>query len=269
MSKKKSKHAGQYRAIAEYYDAEYETNDVLDNDVPLLLSHLPKKRQNVLELCCGTARCAIPIAQAGHRVVGFDIDADLIDIACRKRDAVGLSERELSLHTADALSFDFGEKFDWAFLVFNTLMNFTTAESQDALLRAVTAHLKPGGKFWVDVFNPDPGIYGLDYAPHFDSATFYVPALDRSVHRVTSLRRSTTTPQLQHTAFHYTWHDAHGELHEAVVKFDMTYMYPRELQRLLQAHGFTVDAIYGDYDRSPVTPESPRIIAVATMNKER
>src|SRR4051794_10033570 len=86
-----------YRAIADYYDAEYEPLGMLARDVPFFLRQLPKRRQSVLDLGTGTGRSSIPIAQAGHRVVGVDYDANLLEIASRKRDAVGLSDRDLSL----------------------------------------------------------------------------------------------------------------------------------------------------------------------------
>src|SRR5437763_1838120 len=78
-----------YRAIADYYDAEYADHPMLDRDVPFFLGHLPRKSQRVLELACGTARAAIPIAQAGHRVVGVDYAPEMLEIARHKRDAVG------------------------------------------------------------------------------------------------------------------------------------------------------------------------------------
>ena len=91
-----------YRAIAEYYDAENEHAAMLREDVPFFLRELPRReRQTVLELAVGTGRAAIPIAQAGHRVVGVDYAKDMLAIAKRKRDAVGLSDRELKLVDAD------------------------------------------------------------------------------------------------------------------------------------------------------------------------
>jgi SAM-dependent methyltransferase len=200
-------------------------------------------------------------------VVGFDIDDALLDIARRKREGAGLTDAQLTLICADALKFDLQEEFDWAFLIFNTLLNFTTADSQDALLANTVRHLKPGGKLWIDIFNPDLSILSIPYAPHFDSASFYVPSLDRCVHRVTSLRQSEKVPQLQHMAFQYTWADAAGELQTKSVQFDMTWMFPRELTRLLERHGLRVDQVYGDYDGSDVTPASPRLIALATKLK--
>src|SRR5882724_2359248 len=129
-----------YRAIAQYYDAEYQSRDMLAQDVPFFLGQLPKKRQSVLELAVGTARAAIPIAQAGHRVVGVDYDARMLAIAKRKRDAVGLTDKQLKVLRQDVLRLDVGERFDWICIFFNTLVNFTTLEQQDRLLQGVRKH---------------------------------------------------------------------------------------------------------------------------------
>src|SRR5215203_5043230 len=74
-----------YKANADYYDAEYEHSPMLQCDVPFFLGHLPRKRQRVLDVACGTGRASIPIAQAGHRVVGIDYDQDMLDRAAFKR----------------------------------------------------------------------------------------------------------------------------------------------------------------------------------------
>src|SRR5881227_3501310 len=123
-----------YHAIAEYYDAEYQAREMLAQDVPFFLGQLPKRRQSVLELAAGTARAAIPIAQAGHRVVGVDYDARMLAIAKRKRDVVGLTDSQLKLLRQNVLRLDLGQKFDWICIFFNTLLNFTTLEQQDRLL---------------------------------------------------------------------------------------------------------------------------------------
>lgn len=255
--------AGHYRAIAEYYDAEYVSNYVLDHDVPMLLSHLPKRRQRILELCCGTGRCAVPLAEAGHRVTGIDIDPALLAIARRKKQTSALRDDQLELLRADVLKFRREGAFDWVCLIFNTFLNFTTLAEQDAILRNAHASLRSGGRFWIDIFYPDLGILGVEHHEHFDSNTFYVPALNRSVHRTTELRRSKKRPQLQEVTFHYTWADDQGEVHHEQIRFDMTWMYPRELVLLLERHGFAVERLYGDYDGSDVTPESPRLICLA------
>src|SRR3984957_8489978 len=120
-----------YKAIAEYYDAENANHRVLEEDVPFFMGQLPRRRQSILELAVGTGRAAIPLAQAGHRVVGVDYAPDMLEIGRRKRDAVGLTEKHLRLIHGDAMSFDLGEKFDWVCVFFNTFLVFTTLEQQD------------------------------------------------------------------------------------------------------------------------------------------
>lgn len=144
-----------YRHVAEYYDAEYAHRKMLEQDVSFFLARLPKRRQEILELAVGTGRAAIPLAQAGHRVVGVDYARDMLDIARRKRDAVGLSDRDLELILRDALRLSLKRKFDWVCLFFNTFLVFTTLAEQDCLLRVVCSHLRSGGRFWLDIFLPD------------------------------------------------------------------------------------------------------------------
>src|SRR5688500_17894646 len=96
-----------YRAIAEYYDPENERHRILQEDVPFFLGQLPKERQSILELAVGTARAAIPLAQAGHSVVGVDYAPDMLEIARRKRDGVGLRDRDLRLVEADVAAPEF------------------------------------------------------------------------------------------------------------------------------------------------------------------
>src|SRR5262245_43265436 len=109
-----------YRAIAEYYDHENERLAWLQRDVPFFLKHAGKKPRGILELCVGIARAAIPIAQAGHQVVGVDYAADMLAIARRKRDSVGLRDGQLRLMHRDVLRLDLKQRFDWICIFFNT-----------------------------------------------------------------------------------------------------------------------------------------------------
>ena len=103
---------------------------MLESDVPFLLKHM-KGRQSVLELAVGTARAGIPLAQAGHRVVGIDNDAAVLRLAGAKRDVVGLKESQLRLVKQDILQLNLRQKFDWVVLLFNTFLIFTTLEQLD------------------------------------------------------------------------------------------------------------------------------------------
>lgn len=249
-----------YRAIAEYYDPENETHPVLREDVPFFLGQLPRRRkQTVLELAAGTARAAIPIAQAGHRVVGVDYAADMLAIARRKRDAVGLRDRDLELVRADVLTLDLRRRFDWVCIFFNTFLGFPTLEQQDKLLQTVRRHLKPAGRFWLDIFQPDLERLARERVTGIDPTSFYVPRFDRAVVKTISIR-TYPSRQLQQLTFHYTWFDGAGRRRRQKTVFDATFMFPRELQLLLERNGLRIEKQFGNYDGGPLDDDSPRMI---------
>ena len=249
-----------YRAIAEYYDPESERLPMLQEDVPFLLKQLPKRPQQVLELAVGTARAAIPIAQAGHRAVGVDYAPDMLAIARRKRDAVGLSERQLSLVEADVLKLNLRQKFDCVVILFNTFLGFTTLELQDRALTVVRKHLKPSGRFWLDIFNPDLSLLSHDRSHDLDASVFHVPRYDRTVFRSVDVRRDMARQWMEVT-FNYRWFEPSGRERREKTVFEMSVIYPRELRLLLERNGLLIEHLWGDYDGSPLSAHSPRMIA--------
>lgn len=248
-----------YRAIAAYYDAENERHAMLREDVPFFLGQLPRGRQEILELAVGTGRAAIPMAQAGHRVTGIDYVPDMLEIARRKRDSVGLSERELKLVQQNALGLSLGKKFDWVVILFNTLLAFTTLEEIDALMQGVRRHLKPNGRFWIDVFNPDHGMLSREAEKGLEQDVFYVPELGRTVYRQTDIARD-TAKQVMRVTFRYRWFDEMGREKREKFEFDMGCIFPRELRLLVERNGMRVENMWGNYDGSGFGKRSPRMI---------
>lgn len=249
-----------YKAIAEYYDAEYADLEMLRHDVPFFLGQVPKKKQSVLELAVGTARAAIPIAQAGHRVVGVDYARDLLAIARRKRDAVGLRERELSFRNGDVRKLELGRTFDWVCIFFNTLLAFPTLKDIDAVLQGARRHLKPAGRFWLDVFHPDLELLSAPMSLGIDPRLFHVPSLNRTVYETTDIRRD-LAKQVQEVTFNYSWFDEFGQIRRERNQFEMTWIFPRELQLLLERNGLLIEKLWGNYDGSVLKSASPRMIA--------
>lgn len=248
-----------YRAIAEYYDAENADQPVLEQDVPFFMGQLPQRRQSILELAVGTARAAIPLAQAGHRVVGVDYDEDMLAIGRRKRDMVGLSESQLELIRADCLDLNLDQQFDWVCVFFNTFLAFTTLEQQDAVLQGALRHLKPRGRFWLDVFQPDIKRLARPKSAGIDPTLFYVPRFDRTVLKTVDLRQFPER-QLQRVTFNYQWFTKQGDPRRRSRSFDLTYIFPRELRILLERNGLRIEHFWGNYDASPINENSPRMI---------
>jgi SAM-dependent methyltransferase len=254
-----------YRAIAEYYDAENESIPMLRQDVPFFIGQLPRRpRQTVLELAAGTGRAAIPLAQAGYAVTAVDYAADMLAIARRKRDAVGLTDAKLRLIEADILELDLGQTFDWICILFNTFLGFTTLDQQDRFLQIVRKHLKPAGRFWLDIFHPDHASLSQERRVDLSPNSFFVPEFDRTVFQTTEVRRG-ITGQLLRVTFHYQWFDKFGRERRQRTVYDMTYIFPRELQLLLERNGLQIERLFGNYDGSALSPNSPRMIARCTL----
>lgn len=251
-----------YRAIPHFYDDEYADLEMLQEDVGLFLKSLPRRRADVLMLACGTGRAAIPVALAGHRVLGVDLDARMIELARQKRDFSGLSARALDLEFGDILKWKTSRRFDVVSILFNSFLLFTTRETQDQVLQRCHAHLKRGGRLWIDIFNPDLARIADDEAWNADVRLFFSRELNCAVQRVTHIF-ATGVSQVRETVFEYTWFDEKQKRRSAKVRFELTYLFPRELESLLLRNGFEVERLMGDYDGGGMKAESPRIIVQA------
>jgi hypothetical protein len=122
-------------------------------------------------------------------------------------------------------------------------------------------HLKPGGRFWLDIFQPNLSLLARPRSQNLDPVIFYIPELNRTVFRNTTVKRDPAA-QIQEVTFRYRWFDDRGGEHNHRVTFPLTFIFPRELRILLERNGLMLQKMYGDYDGSDLNSDSPRIIAL-------
>jgi ubiquinone/menaquinone biosynthesis C-methylase UbiE len=252
-----------YQAIAELYDDEYAELDMLHRDVGFYLDQLPRRKQSILSLACGTGRDAIPLAQAHHNVVGVDLFEDMLAIARHKQSVCGIDDKQLRFVKQDLLKLKLNRSFDHAVCLFNGLLVFTTLPEQDRVLQNIRRHLKPGGTLWFDVFNPESARVFVDREEAIQPEVFFSRSLGTTVVRTTTLWRDKVRPHVRHTQFNYSWHEASGRKRASRVHFEVTWFMPREMVMLLERNGFEMISLWGDYDGSAITVDSPRVIAWA------
>ena len=95
----------------------------------------------VLDVGSGTGRVTVPLAQAGHRVLALDRDAELL--AELEHRAGGLS---VETACADARSFSFPDRrFPLIIVPMQTIQLLGGAEAHASFFRCARAHLSPGG----------------------------------------------------------------------------------------------------------------------------
>jgi hypothetical protein len=124
-------------------------------------------------------------------------------------------------------------------------------------------HLAPEGRLVFDFFHPklamlaapQPEKLGIDRVEGGKRIRRYwsaVPRVARQVNEVT---------------LRWEIEDADGRIEHARTGFEMRWFYRFELEHLLGRAGLEVEALYGNFDRSPFSDDSPEMIFVARATR--
>jgi SAM-dependent methyltransferase len=222
----------------------------------------------ILELGCGTGRVLLPLARAGHEIVGIDLTPYMLERCHAKLEEEPPEVRErVRLLAADMTSFDLGRRFALVTIPFAGFQHLRTVEQQLACLERCRAHLRPDGKLVLDLPNPDPAppSHVRDQGPSDGEATALIVEWTdgrriRWWATVTAFQRSLQCAEYEVT---YEIVEAGGATRRLSETFPLRYIFRYELEHLLVRAGFGLDALYGDYDRSPFADGSPAMVAVA------
>ena len=104
----------------------------------------------VLEFAIGTGRVGIPLMQRGLAVTGVDLSRHMVAQLRRKVD-----DRTLPVVVGDMATVRIDGTFSLVLLVFNSISNLRTQEEQVACFLNAARHLRPGGRFAIELWVPD------------------------------------------------------------------------------------------------------------------
>jgi SAM-dependent methyltransferase len=162
---------------------------------------------------------------------------------------------------ADMRSFDLaGRRFALVFSAFRAFQHLLSVEDQLCCLARVRAHLAPGGCFAFDVFNPRPERTAMEQEPESEDLRFSHDGDE--VVRLARVRRDRASQTL-HLVFRYERRRDGRVLGSERTAFRMRWFHRYELEHLMVRAGFAQVEIFGDFDRSPVGPDSPAFVVVA------
>jgi SAM-dependent methyltransferase len=246
-------------AQAELYDLF-----PFSGDLPLYLELAAAQGGNVLELCCGTGRVLVPLAQGGNRVVGVDISPPMLALAQRKLDAAGPTVAERAqLVVGDLRTVDLGGGFDLALVAVKSFAYLTERADQQRALNAIAAQLRPGGLLALDLLHPSlewlaraPGSLHQDLLQHHPERGITLARTETAVS--TDLAR-----QVRVIRSVYEIVAADGSLTKRFVEWPFRFTYRFEAELLLEQAGLTVEAVYGGYQREPFRSDSPLMLLLA------
>ncbi len=242
---------------ARFYDAEY--GDEMD-DLALYVGFAERMGGPVLELACGTGRLLIPLAKAGYEMTGVDISADMLQRAREKATLAGVLDR-ITLIQGDIRTFEAPREYSMAFVAVSSFMVFTTTRAIMDALRNVRKHLRSGGIFVIDLFNPDPRLL-LEGDGRLILQKEWREG-DGTLVQKFVVRRTDFATQIQRVEFVYDLTHPNGCLERLVHPVELRYLWRNEGELLLERAGYVVEAVYGSYDLEPYEDGSPSLIFVA------
>ncbi|MFW9887965.1 MAG: class I SAM-dependent methyltransferase [Candidatus Thorarchaeota archaeon] len=109
-----------------------------------------KKGMSLLDIACGAGDQSILFSRHGLKVSGFDLSAQLIEIAKEKASEANL---DVDFSTGDMREIDFPSQFDAAVLLSHSFGFFNHDENKRVLEGSFNA-LVEGGKLFLDLMNP-------------------------------------------------------------------------------------------------------------------
>jgi SAM-dependent methyltransferase len=248
--------------VARFFDADYA--GYLD-DLPVIQAFAQRTGGPLLELGCGTGRLLIPLAQAGYAVTGVDLSPEMLRIAAAKAESAGVAGR-VTLVQGDYGGVSLAGTYRLAFIMMNTFLHLPTQADQLRALRHWREHMAPGGTLLIDVFHPDVHqLADLDGRLEWDK-TWTDPQSGATVMKWVT-RTVDLAEQTLHVTLIYDEIAADGSLRRTVAPFDTRYLWRFEAELLLEKAGFTLEALYGDWDMSPFEGASDRMILVARRRR--
>lgn len=246
--------------IGELYDSvpSYQSRP----DVDFYVEEARSTDGKILELGCGTGRVLIPIARLGKEITGADSSPRTLT-QCRARLDKEPSNVRATLVQADMRDLDLNDRFSLIMIPFRPFQHLMAVSDQIATLDAIHRHLEPGGRLVFDVFNPNPRYLLEDRTDEREDTPEVDLPDNRSFRRTGRVAAVHIADQYSEIELIYYVRGADGVTQRLVHGFLMRWYWRYELEHLLMRCNFRVKAVFGDFNRSPLTDASPEMIVVA------
>ena len=249
---------------SRYYEGEaarwYSTVYAWKNgDIPFYLAQAERwagPGAAVLELACGNGRVALPMARAGYRVAAVDTSETMLEQLTQRlsEEPEPVRERVQPLRQ-DMRRLKLDRLFRFIYLPFNTMLVLLQPHDRQAMLDRVREHLAPSGAFAFDIFTPDPArLVDDDWSTDLEVEADD-PGGDGRVHVRRDCRRKMDYAR-QTMRLHFRSVITRGDIELArwEDEMDLAYIFPRELELILERQGMRIEHRYGGAEGQPYEP---------------
>lgn len=195
-----------------------------------------------LEFAIGTGRVALPLRERGVSVTGIELSEPMVRELRRKPGGDGIP-----VTPGDMADVRVPGEFSLVYLVYNTIGNLLTQDEQVACFRNAARHLRPGGRFVIEVGVPD-----LQRLPPGETARpFHV-----GEHHVGFDTYDLVNQRL--VSHHYRISDGRAEIFHSHHRF----VWPSELDLMARLAGLELTERFADWTAAPFTADSRAHVSV-------
>ena len=208
----------------------------MTEDIPFYVELASEADGPLVELAVGNGRVAIPVAQAtGRTVIGIDTSPSMLEQASANAAAAGV---QLDLREGDMRDLELDEPAALIYCPFRALLHLPTWADRRRTFERVAASLRPGGRFAWNAFAFDPHISARLDGQHQDHPVPHTIRYDVGDDRIDIELDDGGTSSL--------W-----------------WATKNEWLGLIDVAGLELEALYGDFDRRPLTGGGSEYVFVA------
>lgn len=234
----------------ELYDL-FTGGGLLTGDVDFYLDFAKGLKGPILELGVGTGRIAVPLAEAGHEIVGVDLSPAMLKVAAAKLAGKSELAHRLTLIEASMTDFDLGRIFSLALIPARSFQHVIEPVQQRAVLERVRRHLSPGAPLILDLFDPNfELLFAKDVSALQREARH--PRTGHRVRRSVIARDSDPFRQtIRETLRFEEFNAANDVVRHEETSWTLRWMTREETRCLLELSGFKPVAQFSDFQKSP------------------
>ena len=246
--------------VARFYDAVY-SRIRSGIDTRFFLEEITGSKGRVLEIGAGTGRFIVEALKNGSDVYGLDISRSMIE---KLKEKIPV-EHHNRLWVQDAVTMRLPYKFSLVLAPFRVFSHLIAADDQIKCLNNIWDHLEPGGRLIFDLYVPNlrlllDGIHNqTDFEGEYEEG--------RRLRRVVSMKADLVN-QISSVRMDFIW-DEQGMERQASWEFDLRFFFRFEIEHLIRISKLKLEAIYGDYERHALSPDSKDFVVVCSKPRSR
>jgi SAM-dependent methyltransferase len=237
------------------FEAHYAS---YEEDLPFWLSLAASRPGPILELGCGPGRVLASLAQAGHEIDGLDLSPQML--ARAERRIAAHPRNRVRVIQGDLYRLALERRYGLILVPCNTFAYLDETSAQEALVR-IRRHLLPGGLFAAELPSAQEALsVSLDSDEPIEA--FLEPETGNPVQVYASQEEE---PEQSRVRVVWRYDELHpdGTVTRTEVRTTVQLWSPQRLGEAARAAGFSSFETFGDYDRSPFTLASPRLLLLA------